>query len=51
MSEEMAGVNGPEAASTGLDVAATGRALGLSSTSARIAQLHHVDEAVRHKGR
>ncbi|KAG6306393.1 hypothetical protein E4U45_007207 [Claviceps purpurea] len=49
MSEEMAGANGPEAASTGLDVAATGRALRLSSTSARIAQLHHVDEAVRRK--
>ncbi|KAG5928579.1 hypothetical protein E4U42_000387 [Claviceps africana] len=49
MSEELAGASGPANASLGLDLAATAQALSLSSTSARIAQLHHVDEAIRRK--
>ncbi|KAG5952595.1 hypothetical protein E4U53_000471 [Claviceps sorghi] len=49
MSEELAGANGPANASMALDLAATAQALSLSSTSARIAQLHQVDEAIRRK--
>ncbi|KAG5983990.1 hypothetical protein E4U55_006502 [Claviceps digitariae] len=49
MSEELAGSNGPANTPTGLDLVATAQALRLSSTSARIARLHHVDEAIRRK--
>ncbi|KAG6003469.1 hypothetical protein E4U21_002005 [Claviceps maximensis] len=49
MSEEMAGANGAASMSTDLDLVATAQALRLSSTSARIDRLHHVDEAIRRK--
>ncbi|KAG6039359.1 hypothetical protein E4U41_002831 [Claviceps citrina] len=49
MSEELAGANGPAINSAELDVAAIGQVLRLSSTSARIAQLQHVEDAIRRK--
>ncbi|KAG6015935.1 hypothetical protein E4U54_002694 [Claviceps lovelessii] len=49
MSEELADASGPASTSTGLDLVTTALALRLSSTSARITRLHHVDEAIRRK--
>lgn len=50
MSEGLAGADGPATTSAGFDLVAIGQALSLSSTSVRIAQLHHVDDAIRRKG-
>ncbi|GAB0135257.1 hypothetical protein EsDP_00003602 [Epichloe bromicola] len=49
MSEGLAGAESPATTSTGFDLVATGQALSLSSTSVRIAQLHHIDDAIRRK--
>ncbi|KAK2609328.1 translational activator of GCN4 [Conoideocrella luteorostrata] len=49
MSEDQASTNGPATASTGLDLVAIKQALSSSSTSTRIGQLHHIDDATRRK--
>ncbi|QUC20455.1 uncharacterized protein UV8b_04696 [Ustilaginoidea virens] len=49
MSEEPDAINGHPSATSGLDLVIIKQALGSSSTSTRISQLHYLDDAIRRK--